>query len=113
MVSAKRQRKNEWLDEGIRHLGSLCKQAAEYADEGDIIPTKEEIDSATALMRELSHVHAPKIGVTVNGETVLAWESNNDCYKAYVGRDGVRKFYRNKSLVDQLAFARYLAAAPA
>jgi NADH:ubiquinone oxidoreductase subunit D len=113
MPGRKQQPRKEWLDEGIRHLEALCKEAAEYADEGDILPTKKGIGSAVRVLQTFRHAHAPKIGVTVNGEIALRWENTSGKFHVYVNPDGSVQFYRNKVLLDERSFGKHLAAVPA
>lgn len=113
MATQKSQPKKDWLDEAIRHLESLCAEASEYADEGDVLPTRKGLVAAVQVLKTFRHAHAPKIGLTVNGEFALSWENTGDKFKAYARPDGSVQFFRNKSLIDEPTFSKYLTAVPA
>jgi hypothetical protein len=113
MLAQKPQPRKEWLDEGIRHLETLCKEAREYADEGDVLPTQQGFVSAVQVLQTFRHAHAPKMGLTVNGEISLRWDNTGDKFRAYVKPDGSVQFFRNKVLVDEPSFSTYLTAVPA
>lgn len=113
MATQKSQPKKDWLDEAIRHLDALCKEAAEHADEGDVLPTPKALVAATQVLKTFRHAHAPKIGLTVNGEFALTWENSGDKFKAYVRPDGSVQFFRNNAVIDEPTFSEYLTAVPA
>ncbi len=113
MALRKEQPGKEWLDEGIRRLQVLCKQAIEYADEGDVFPSDLSVAKATELMRVFQDAHAPKMGLTVNGDITLTWENTGDSFEACVKTDGTVLFYRNSEVVTKSSFTKYLNAVPA
>jgi len=110
-MASKEQRK-PWVDEAVRHLATLCTQAKEYADDGDTLPTDVGQKRAGEVLRAYSHANAPAVAISVNGDIVLSWDSHGDTFKAFVRPNGDVRYYRNKSLVDQEAFAK-LTAVPA
>ncbi len=109
---ASKEQKKPWLDEVIRHVATLCAQAKEYADEGDTLPTELGHRQAVEILRTYSHASAPAVAISVNGDIVFSWLSHNETFKAFVRPNGEVSYYRNKSLVDQEAFAK-LTAIPA
>jgi hypothetical protein len=113
VATQKPQPKKDWLDEGVRHLEALCKEAREYADDGDALPTQKGFASAVQALQTFRNAHAPKIGLTVNSEIALTWENAGDKFKAYVKPDGSVQFFHNKVLVDGPCFSKYLTAVPA
>jgi len=113
MPAQKPQPRKEWLDEGIRHLETLCKEAKEYSDEGDILPTKQGLVSAVQVLQTFRHARAPKMGLTVNGEIALTWDNTGDKFRAYVKPDGSVQFFRNKIMIDEPSFNKSLTAVPA
>ena len=113
MATQKTQPKKEWLDEAVRQLKALCQEAAEYADEGDVLPTQKGFVAAVQVLETFRHAHAPKMGLTVNGEIALSWKNTGDKFKAYVRPDGSVQFYRNKTAIDEPSFSKYLTAVPA
>ena len=113
MATGKAQSKKDWLDEGIRHLETLCKEAREYADEGDVLPTHKGFVAAVQVLQTFRHVHAPKMGLTVNGEITLSWENARNKFRAYVKPDGSVQFFRNKVLIDERSFSKHLTSVPA
>jgi hypothetical protein len=113
MALRKEQPGKEWLDEGIRHLQVLCKQAVEYADEGDVFPSDLSVARAIELMRTFRDAHAPRMALTVNGEITMTWENAGDSFEACVKTDGSVLFYRKKEVVTKSSFTKYLNAVPA
>lgn len=102
-----------WLDDAIRHLDMLFAQVADYADEGDVVPTLESLDAAKQILLKCCHAHAPRIGLTINGEFALTWEpSADETLRAYTRRDGSVQFFRNKTLIDEPTFTKCLTSAP-
>lgn len=103
----------EWLDDGIRHLDVLCKEAQELADEGDIVPSAKSKTAAIELMKEFCHAPAPHIAVTTNGDIVLTWENNGESFKVFVSSLGTYQLFKNKTKIDKPAFAKNVIAVPA
>jgi hypothetical protein len=110
MATQKPQPKKAWLDEGIRHLETLCKEASQYAGEGDVLPTQKGFISAVQVLQTFHRARAPKMGLTVNGEIELTWEDIGDKSRVYVRPDGSVQFFRNKVQVDEHNFSKYLTA---
>lgn len=102
MTTLRQNKRHAWFDEAIRHLDSLHKEAIEYCEEGDILPTDNEIRCAKRLMAELNAVDAPQIAITVNGEVLLTWKILGDCLIARIGRDGTARFYKDKKIAHFL-----------
>ena len=113
MATQKAQPKKDWLDEAVRHLDVLCQEASEYADEVDVLPTPKGLVAAKQVLKKFRHAHAPKIGLTVNGEFALTWENIGEKFKAYAKPDGSVQFFRDKTPVDEPTFSKYLTAVPA
>ncbi len=113
MATKKAQPRKDWHDEAVRHLDALCSEASENADEGDVLPTAKGLVAAKQVLKTFCHAHAPKIGLTVNGEFALTWENTGDKFKAYARPDGSVQFFRNKTLIDEPTFSKYLTAVPA
>ena len=109
---ASKEQKKPWLDEAVRHLATLCNQAKEYADEGDTLPTDVGRKRAVEVLRAYRDASAPAVAISVNGDIVFSWVSHGDTFKAFVSPGGDVCYYRNKSIVDQEAFAK-LTAIPA
>lgn len=101
-----------WLDDAVRHLDMLFAEVTDYADEGDVRPTLESLDVAKQVLIKCRNAHAPKIGLTVNGEFALAWESGDDRLRAYARPDGSVQFFRNKTAIDESTFSTCLTSAP-
>lgn len=94
-----------WLADAIRHLDAMFAEVADYADESDVLPTRESLDSAKQVLIKCRHAHAPRIGLTANGEFALAWEtSEGDGFRAYARQDGSVQFFRRKNPIDESAF---------
>jgi len=97
--------KTDWLDDAIRHLESLCQEAAEFADEGDIMPTRKSFMAASQILKTFCKATPPKIGLTGNGELTLVWENTGDVFRAYAKPDGSTQFFQNKQAVDMQSFS--------
>lgn len=110
-LMASKEQKKPWLDDAIRHLAVLCKQAEEYADEGDTRPTECAHRQAVEVLRKYHDASAPAVAISVNGDIVFSWLSHGDTFKAFVRPGGEVCLFRNKALVDQEAFK--LTAIPA
>jgi hypothetical protein len=113
MALRKEQPGKDWLDEGIRDLQMLCKQAAHYAGEGDLFPPDLSAARATEPMRTFQDAHAPRVALTVNAEITLTWEKTGESFKVCVKRDGSVLFYRNTEVVAKSSFTKHLNAVPA
>ena len=103
----------EWVDEGIRHLAVLCKQAEELADDGDMMPSVKSKAAAVELMKEFCQAPAPHIAVTTNGDIVLSWENSGESFKIFVNHKGTCQLYKNKTKIDKTSFAKNVIAVPA
>jgi hypothetical protein len=102
-----------WLDGAIHKLDALYKESREYEDEGDILPTEQEVKSAKALVSKLTAAPVPSIALTVNGEFLFMWEIAGDDFTACVSTDGSTKFHKSHVPIDQRMFINYLSNAAA
>ena len=112
MVQSKTPQTKPWLDEAGRRLVSLCDSFAAKAEDFDTLLTPEQTNSAMALMKQLQHSHAPKMGTTVNAEITLLWENSGERFKAYIQRDGSGIFLQNKTEIPEKVFIDLVTSAP-
>jgi len=113
MPVEKKKTEDKWLEKAIDQLNRLCHEAAEYADEGDVLPSQIALAACIQILQTFQHAHRPKMGLTVNGEISLFWENTGDEFRAYVKPDGSVQYFRNKTAVDERSFSTYLTAVPA
>jgi hypothetical protein len=113
MAANKNQPNEKWLEKAIEHLNLMCREAAECADEGDILPTKQTVTAAVQILQTFQHAHRPKMGLTINGEVSLAWKNTGEEFRAYIKPDGSVQYFRNSVAVDEPSFSTYLTAVPA
>ncbi|HEY9777807.1 MAG TPA: hypothetical protein V6C81_28865 [Planktothrix sp.] len=111
-MKAKNQQSEEWLDETVKHIQLLRKQAAEHSDVYEI-PSEKCLKITIELLKEFQKCERPRVVLTEDGEFVLTWKHFEDAFKAVVGTDGRVSLFENKNLVDHEAFARRLTSIPA
>lgn len=113
MAVQKKKMDESWLEEAICQLNKLCHEAAEYADDDDVLPTRVAHAATMQILKSFQHAHRPRMGLTVNGEIALSWENAGEEFHAYVKSDGSVQYYRSKTSVDEQSFSKYLTAIPA
>jgi hypothetical protein len=113
MAIDKKKSEGKWLEKAIEQLNRLCREAAEYADEDDVVPSNLAHAASVQILHSFQRANRPKMGLTVNGEISLAWENTGDEFRAYVKPDGSVQYFRNKAAIDERSFNKYLTAIPA
>lgn len=113
MANNKEQKKTPWVDDAIKHLATLLKEALELADEDDALPTTEALAKGAEVLKAYSHASAPKIGVSTDGDFVFTWENHGDAFKVFVRPNAQVLYFRNKKLVKTEEFSNLLTAIPA
>lgn len=108
-----KQPEEKWLEKAICQLNQLCCEAVKFADDCDETPSKIAYIASVELLKTFKDTQRPKMGLTVNGEILLAWENTGDEFRAYIKSDGSVQFFRNKDSVDKPSFCKYLTAVPA
>lgn len=113
MADCKKQPNEKWLEKAVAHLKKLCNDAAEFADEDDVLPSLQALEASVQILQTFQHAHKPTMGLTVNGEISLRWENTGDKFRAYVKQDGSVIYFRNAAVVDEPSFSKYLTPVPA
>jgi hypothetical protein len=89
-----------WLKKACLYLDNLFKEAVNYQDEDDIVPTQEAIKSAKNIMKLAQHAEQPEIAFSVNGEVVLTWRVRSGNLTAWCNADGHVDCYKKNDLID-------------
>ncbi|RTL37290.1 MAG: hypothetical protein EKK48_24640 [Candidatus Melainabacteria bacterium] len=113
MVNNKEQKKTPWVDDAIKHLAKLVKEAIELADEDDVLPTTEALAKGTEILKTHSQASAPKISVTIDGDLMITWENHGDAFKVLIRPNSQVLYFRNNKAVKTEEFGNLLTAAPA
>lgn len=112
MARNKVEKNTHWLDDAIKHLATLLKEATELADEDDVLPTTEALAKGTEVLQTYSHASAPKIGVTTDGDFVLTWENYGDALGVLVRPNAQMLYFKNEKAVSTEEFRDLLTASP-
>lgn len=85
-----------WFKKARLYIDELFKEAVDYHDEDDIVPTQEAVNSAKDIIKLAQHAEQPEIAFSVNGEVVLTWRVCSGNLTAWCNADGHVNCYKKK-----------------
>jgi len=113
MPTNNKQAPQPWIKKATDQLKKLCRDASAVADEGDVLPSKQAMNTAVKTLQTFQRSPRPKIILTINGEIGLSWNHARDEFHAYIQPNGSVQFFHNRKHVDKSDFSTYLVGTSA
>lgn len=108
MPTNNKQAPQPWLKKATDQLKKLCRDAAAVVDEGDVLPSKQAVNTAIEILQTFQRVSRPKIRLTVDGEIALSWNHTRDEFQAFIQPNGSVHFFHNRKHIDKADFSKLL-----